>query len=316
MKTFTSVVFMFVLILTNQMIAQQWWNVGTPGFSTGLVKYTSLAIDGNGTPYVAYADYGNLLKATVMKYNGSSWIVVGTPGFSAGEAGYTSLVIDGDGMPYVAYADNGNLAKATVMKYNGSSWVVVGTPGFSLGYAAYTSLAIDGNGTPYVAYMDWDNSYKATVMKYNGSSWVVVGSAGFSVGRADYTTLAIDVSGTPYVAYQDWGDLKKATVMKFSSSTGIEELNRITPNSYEVFQNYPNPFNPETKIRFKVAGTEFISLKIFDVLGNEISTLVNEEKPAGTYEVNFDGKGLSSGMYFYTLTAGNFIETKKMILMK
>ncbi len=87
-------------------------------------------------------------------------------------------------------------------------------------------------------------------------------------------------------------------------------------NEYHLYQNYPNPFNPSTKIRFTILQAEFTSLKVYDVLGNEIETLVNEEKPTGEYEVEFFGNGLTSGIYFYQLKAESFVETKKMILMK
>jgi len=72
-------------------------------------------------------------------------------------------------------------------------------------------------------------------------------------------------------------------------------------------QNYPNPFNPGTKIKFTIPQTGFTSLKVYDVLGNKVTTLVNEEKPAGEYEVEFSGNELTSGVYFYQLKAGNFI---------
>ena len=81
-------------------------------------------------------------------------------------------------------------------------------------------------------------------------------------------------------------------------------------------QNYPNPFNPTTNIGFRIAEFGFVSLKFYDLLGREVATLVNEEKPAGSYEVKFDGSGLSSGIYFYKIQTGNFIDVKKMILMK
>ena len=83
-----------------------------------------------------------------------------------------------------------------------------------------------------------------------------------------------------------------------------------------LHQNYPNPFNPSTSIQYAVSNRQFVSLKVYDVLGNEIATLVNEEKPAGSYEVEFDGIGLPSGVYFYRLTAGKFADTKKLILLK
>lgn len=88
------------------------------------------------------------------------------------------------------------------------------------------------------------------------------------------------------------------------------------PKSYSISQNYPNPFNPSTTIRFQLPNSSIVNLKVYDVLGNEIVTLVNEEKPVGEYEVEFNAAGLSSGIYFYKLNAGSFVETKKMILMK
>lgn len=103
------------------------------------------------------------------------------------------------------------------------------------------------------------------------------------------------------------------------------EVALLSPVNFELSQNFPNPFNPTTTIRFTVgdvnhASTAWATLRIYDVLGNEIATLVNEEKTAGTYKVDFDASSgtwnLASGIYYYRLTAGNFVETKKMILMK
>ncbi len=88
------------------------------------------------------------------------------------------------------------------------------------------------------------------------------------------------------------------------------------PTDFILKQNYPNPFNPTTVISYQIPVSGNTTLKIYDVLGNEVATLVNEEKPAGSYEVNFDARGLSSGIYFYKLQTGSFVETKKMILMK
>ena len=85
---------------------------------------------------------------------------------------------------------------------------------------------------------------------------------------------------------------------------------------YDLYQNYPNPFNPTTKIKYQIPELSFITLKVYDVLGNEIATLVNEEKPIGNYEVNFDANNQPSGVYFYRLKAGSIVETKKMLLMK
>ena len=90
----------------------------------------------------------------------------------------------------------------------------------------------------------------------------------------------------------------------------------LTPETFSLSQNYPNPFNPTTSISYQLKANSFVSLKVFDLLGREVKTLVNEEKPAGSYSLNFSAVDLPSGVYFYKLTAGSFTETKKMTVMK
>ncbi|MGB5530252.1 MAG: T9SS type A sorting domain-containing protein, partial [Ignavibacteriaceae bacterium] len=99
------------------------------------------------------------------------------------------------------------------------------------------------------------------------------------------------------------------------------ENEELVPNEFALEQNYPNPFNPSTRIRFNIPSDvkgqrSNVVLKVYDLLGNEVALLVNEDKPAGTYNVDFDASNLPSGVYFYQLKAGPFIETKKMILLK
>ena len=94
-----------------------------------------------------------------------------------------------------------------------------------------------------------------------------------------------------------------------------EQLSEV-PTVFLLSQNYPNPFNPSTKIKYSVPQSSNVTIKVFDILGKEIETLVNEEKPAGTYELTWIAEGLPSGVYFYQLKAGSFIETKKMLLLK
>ncbi len=96
----------------------------------------------------------------------------------------------------------------------------------------------------------------------------------------------------------------------------VDETGPVLPTKFSLSQNYPNPFNPSTKIKYAVSSRQFVTLKVYDVLGNEIATLVNEEKPAGSYEVEFIAKDFPSGVYFYQLKAGTFMQTKKMILLR
>jgi len=124
------------------------------------------------------------------------------------------------------------------------------------------------------------------------------------------------------------GKIASAFVQQFYQSNfddnilSVEDESNQIVNDFKLYQNYPNPFNPSTKIKFTIpvtlSGVEGspVSLKVYDILGNEIAVLVNEEKPAGNYEVTFDASTLPSGVYFYRLRAGAFGKTNKMILIK
>jgi hypothetical protein len=94
-----------------------------------------------------------------------------------------------------------------------------------------------------------------------------------------------------------------------------EQISQV-PAEFLLSQNYPNPFNPSTKIKYSIPQSSNVVIKVFDILGNEIETLVNKEQSTGTYEITWYAANLPNGIYFYKLQAGNFIETKKMILLK
>ena len=98
--------------------------------------------------------------------------------------------------------------------------------------------------------------------------------------------------------------------------TGINSVSQVNPDKYELFQNYPNPFNPTTTIKYSISSNTAVKMRIYDVLGKEVATLVNQVQTAGTYKVDFDASKLSSGVYFYKLEAGQFTEVKKMTLLK
>jgi hypothetical protein len=139
------------------------------------------------------------------------------------------------------------------------------------------------------------------------------------------------VLGSTQVAGQTYSGtiyLDNLRVKYPQSATSVEDEG-INPSSLMLYQNYPNPFNPVTKIKYTIPTPPsssplvkgrnevgFVTLKIYDLLGREVATLVNEEKPAGSYEVEFDAKGLSSGVYFFQLKASGFSRTKKMILIR
>ncbi len=97
--------------------------------------------------------------------------------------------------------------------------------------------------------------------------------------------------------------------------TSVKKISEM-PSKYSLSQNYPNPFNPTTVITYSIPKENIVTIKVFDILGNEVASLVNEEKPAGKYSINFNAGKLPSGIYFYRMEAGSFMEAKKLILLK
>jgi hypothetical protein len=120
---------------------------------------------------------------------------------------------------------------------------------------------------------------------------------GLKAGKLDYRLKMIDNNGT----------------YKYSS---VETVEVTAPENFELSQNYPNPFNPTTNISYKIPITGFVSLKVYNIIGKEIATLVNQEEPAGDYKVQFDTHNIASGTYFYKLNMGGVSLFKKMIVIK
>src|SRR5690606_19678322 len=101
-----------------------------------------------------------------------------------------------------------------------------------------------------------------------------------------------------------------------SELVGIQNISSEIPDGFSLQQNYPNPFNPSTKIKFAIPNSSFVKLAVYDMLGREVSSLVNEQLQPGTYEYEFEASGLISGVYFYKISTDNFSEVRKMILIK
>jgi photosystem II stability/assembly factor-like uncharacterized protein len=191
-----------------------------------------------------------------------------------------------------------------------------------------------------------------------GYSWTVVAEVGYGsfnsfayhAGSNSLYSVGNESERWPYIKSKIFKSLDGGNHWDEVSNPGLERLNKvafagprgwivgngtilksyieetINPSEFNLMQNYPNPFNPDTKIKYKIPVLSFVTLKVYDVLGNDIATIVSEEKPVGSYEVEFSAIGgsasggdaytLTSGIYFYQLRSGNFVETKKMVLLK
>ena len=181
------------------------------------------------------------------------------------------------------------------------------------------SLAFNRNNQIFIAVWDTKDylSLKGKVFHSNdnGGNWVEISNG---LPGAKIISLTVDSSGYIF-AGTEGASVYRST----NSTTRVTNENNNIPSTFSLSQNYPNPFNPTTKIEYSIPKESFVTLKIYDVLGREVATLVNEEKSTGKYEVEFNGnnlpagrQGLSSGIYFYKLNAGDYSSVKKMILIK
>jgi hypothetical protein len=168
-------------------------------------------------------------------------------------------------------------------------------------------------------------------MVIGGNNGTPIGAGNFSsdINPGNWTQFSAPITytdpGTP-----DWctiiitiitsGNILTTAVvddLSFGSANSVELIkNGLVSDHFDLSQNYPNPFNPSTTIQFSIPAEEFVSLSVFNSLGEKVSTLVSENLNAGTYKYDWNAADLPSGIYFYSLTADNFKQTKKLILMK
>ena len=223
---------------------------------------------------------------------------------------------------YFADSLNGNICGAEYhgTGNNNSSIYKSSDGGFSwtrvagVGYGIFNSLAY--NTTSNSIYSVGNGGWPGTVGRIyksidGGDNWE-------EVSNPSPETL----NEITFTEHKGWIVGRNGTILTTLISASVEEIDIVS--EYKLSQNYPNPFNPSTTIKYQISEISFVAIKIYDVLGNEIATLVNEEKPTGSYEVEFDGTNLPSSIYFYRLQAGSpsagsgqsFVETKKMVLLK
>ena len=156
--------------------------------------------------------------------------------------------------------------------------------------------------------------YSSMIVQYKYSAnWGLPQNGGSNENEAPGMKRALYLKQNIYNARLEdaFGVMKSADI-----TTGMDTPKEQVPTTFALKQNYPNPFNPNTVISYQLSVDSKVSLKVFDILGNEIATLVNEEQPVGIYQVSFNQQQLSSGVYFYQLHAGDFVQTKKMILLR
>jgi photosystem II stability/assembly factor-like uncharacterized protein len=199
-------------------------------------------------------------------------------------------------------ASTGFVGGASMVKTTdgGATWTAVTVPGTG------NISGIDGTGSDYW-YVRGTGIYRSTD---GGTNWTQVHTA---VGTLNDIKIAPGANG----CLAGWTCATGGNIAKMTGvPVGIGNNNNEIPNNFSLSQNYPNPFNPVTSINFAIPVAGFTELRVYDALGREVAVLFSSDAPAGNHTVNFDASNLSSGIYFYTLKSGDFINTKKMALIK
>ncbi|MEJ5306048.1 MAG: T9SS type A sorting domain-containing protein [Ignavibacteria bacterium] len=171
-----------------------------------------------------------------------------------------------------------------------------------------SAIAIDGQGNK------WIGTDGGGVAKFDGVNWTVYKRSNSGLPDNRVLAIAIDGQGNKWIG--TGGGL--AVYREGGVILDVEKNTSVIPSGFKLYQNYPNPFNPVTKIRYSVKETKPVMIKLYDIVGREVATLVNEVKDAGEYEIELNaGKfGLCSGVYFYQMKAGDFTSIKKMVVLK
>lgn len=185
----------------------------------------------------------------------------------------------------------------------------------------YPSVAASGSAV-HIVWQDGRNSLDDIYYKRStddGLSWESDTRLTENVTGAGAWNPSVAVSGSD--VHVVWNDYRIGSEVWYKRNptgnpVGIVNINSEVPEKFSLSQNYPNPFNPVTKLEIGISKLGFVSLKVYDIQGREVNVIVNEQLGAGTYEVEFNGNNLNSGIYFYRLISDGFIETKKMILSK
>ncbi|GIK62033.1 MAG: T9SS type A sorting domain-containing protein [Ignavibacteriota bacterium] len=190
-----------------------------------------------------------------------------------------------------------------------------------------------GSLSGYYEFYPFTGNESIYVTTWFTQAGVIVGGGGIDIGTgaSTYTMFNFDIAYTPganpdsayiYIGMVDTTGVPQVGAyayideLAFGPPSDVQEISSSVPDNFNLSQNYPNPFNPSTKIEYSITEASFVQLKVYDILGNEVAELVNEEQTAGTYRADFSGENLSSGLYIAKLQADNFTKTIKMSLLK
>jgi len=308
--------------------------VGNGTYGNAYQGYSvSISSDGNTAIEGGFEDNSYTGAVWVFTRSGSIWSqqggkLVGTGQSSQAYQG-ASVAISSDGNTFIesGFEDIGGGGACWIFTRSGGIWTqqgskLVGTGGVGNSYQGY-SVAISPDGNAVVVGGYGDNSHAGCIWVFTrcGGVWSQLGTKLVGTGASGsdvFQGSSVTISSEGTVIEGGRGDNNNVgAVWAFNDPIiGVKSISYNVPSGYSLLQNYPNPFNPSTNIGFRIVAFGMVSLKIYDILGREVAILVNEQMKPGSYEISWDATNYASGMYFYKLSTGNFVETKKMVLIK
>lgn len=297
--------------------------------ANGSHKANDIVVDNSGNVYIGgYSDTAALGRTyLVVKYNSSGvpqWQARYSSGVPQTTVEAVSIALYQNNFLYVTgycvYAST--YYDYVTIKYNSSGaqqWVTQYHNGTDLP----TKLVLDGLGNAYVtgSSSSLTNGEDILTAKYNSAGiqqWVARWD-GAAHNNDQGRDIAVDAAGNVYVtgrALTGANNDDYVTIKYSQLPAGIIQVSGEIPQEFALGQNYPNPFNPVTNIGLRIADFGFVSVKVYDITGKQVAELVNEDLGPGVYNVDFDAGYLGSGIYFYKIEAGNYTETRKMVLIK
>lgn len=282
------------------------WALDTAGFQSTVYSFSySIASDKHGYLYVTgsyFNGYGGAqVNARVMRrpIGGGAW-VPDTTGLPASVNYLSRLAPD----------KNGNMmgtAGGSLYRRTSGTWQTVSLPSQAVSnFYSLDKFSVDSSGAIFASFTDFSGGQGVYFTTNGGTSWTFAGLDSLTI------TQLISYGDSTYVSTLNGLYILQR---KAAGATGIANAT-VTPMTYALFQNYPNPFNPTTAIDFQLAAKSRVTLKVFDILGREVETLIDGEMGTGLHQVTFDASKFASGIYFYRIQAGSFTATKKLILLK
>ncbi|HEY3250843.1 MAG TPA: T9SS type A sorting domain-containing protein, partial [Ignavibacteria bacterium] len=263
----------------------------------------------------AFTSAGGVGANRIAKWNGSVW---STLGLGMNDEVYALIIYNTDLYAAGPFTQVGGIGVNRIARWNGSwSNLGLGTNGYVSALTVYGGNLVAGG-----VFTTAGGLAANRIANWNGSAWSNPYGGGLTGGGNVVNTLTSYTSGLfPGGSFTSADITIVSNVARWGFPVAINEISNIIPDEYKLYQNYPNPFNPSTKIRFSIPPSEgvtgrIVRLDIYNILGKEIDALVNEELNPGTYEVEWNAANYPSGVYYYKLTAGDYSDTKNMILVK